>query len=543
MKRWRTAGLLRRVEALAVLVVLVVLAVLGVAITAAANARHAIQVRGSQLGPANAQSAALLADYTDEETGVRGYIVTQDPSFLAPFRRAQDRIPDRYAALSRLLRDEPELLARLDRVRRDHEAWVRNIAQVEIADGQRGDFPAAVGLERSNQGRLRFDNVRSSLSDLQTGIQAARDAQSRRIRSSQVALLASLIAAVVLVLALTTAVTMAVSRALIRPFNRVRRAVDAVAAGDLQTEVPSTGPREVAELGGSVETMRARLVESLDESRRAVEALTQQGPAVIALRDALAPTRTTSSALVVVGRLDPAEGVLAGDWYDALDLPGGRVGLIVGDVSGHGAGPGVFALRLKHLLAAALATGMTPGMSVEWVVAQLGDTGEMFATAMVLVVDPVTGRVDYTNAGHPEAIVLRSEGAPMTLEPTGPILSRVLTSPGAWESRQLFLEPGDVLLVYTDGVVEARRGDEQLGTAGLYAHLQAVCAKSGQPDPQRLLDEVFTTVARYSSGPTVDDRTALAVARAPVDGDGVVPHRLRGRSVVRTESPSRTTAP
>jgi sigma-B regulation protein RsbU (phosphoserine phosphatase) len=512
------------VETLAVLVVLVVLGVLGVAISAAANARHAIEVRGNQLGPANTLAAALLADFTDEETGVRGFIVTQDPSYLSPFRTAQERLPGRYAALADQLRDEPDLLRRLDRVRVDHEGWVRNVAEKEIEAGRRGDFAGAAGIERRGEGRVRFDLVRSSLSDLQSGIQAARDVQSQRIRDAQNALLATLVAAVVLVLALTGAATLVVSRALVRPFNRVRRAVDAVAAGDLQIEVPTPGPREVAELGASVETMRARLVESLAESRRAVEALTQQGPAVIALRDALAPTRTTSSALVVVGRLDPAEGVLAGDWYDALDLPGGRVGLIVGDVSGHGPGPGVFALRLKHLLAAALATGMTPGMSVEWVVAQLGDTGEMFATAIVLVVDPATGRIDYTNAGHPEPIVLRADGsAPVTLDPTGPMLTRMLTSPGAWASRQLFLEPNDLLLAYTDGVVEARRGDEQLGTAGLCAQLEKVRTGTRSLDPQRLLDEVFAHVNRYAAGPATDDRTALAVARAPVGTDTGVP--------------------
>ena len=219
------------------------------------------------------------------------------------------------------------------------------------------------------------------------------------------------------------------------------------------------------------------------------------------------------------------------------------MGLIVGDVSGHGPGPGVFALRLKHLLAAALATGMTPGMSVEWVVAQLGDTGEMFATAVVLVVDPVTGRIDYTNAGHPEPIVLRGDGgSPLTLDPTGPMLSRILNSPGAWASRQLFLEPDDVLLVYTDGVVEARRGNEQLGTAGLCAQLEVVRARSGQPDPQRLLDEVFAHVSRYASGPAADDRTALAVARAPVDSDAMLPSRLTGQTTLRTESATRSTA-
>jgi CHASE3 domain sensor protein len=516
------------VETLAVVVVLVVLGLLGVAISAATATRHAIDKRGNRVGPANTEAVALLADFTDEETGVRGYIVTQDPSYLSPFRAAQTRVSGRFQREASLLQGEPALLAKLDQIRIAHDAWVRDVAQPEIAASQRNDFAAAADIERSGQGRVRFDIVRGTLADLQTGIAALRDRQSRQISSSQNTLLAMLVTAVLVVLVMTFGVTFAVSRALIRPFNRVRRAVDAVAAGDLQTAVPSTGPREVADLVNSVELMRSRLVAALDESRRAVEALTQQGPAVIALRDALAPARTTSTALVVAGRLDPAEGVLAGDWYDTFDLPGGRVGLIVGDVSGHGPGPGVFALRLKHLLAAALATGMTPGMSVEWVVGQLGDTDEMFATAVVLVVDPSTGRVDYTNAGHPEAVVLRGRGRRvLTLGATGPMLSRILTSPGGWATRQARLEPGDLLLAYTDGLVEVRRSDgAELGTAGLFDHLNGLADGEDPASPQRLLDEVFTFVNTYAAGPAADDRTALAVAR----GNVVPPALPHGRA-------------
>ncbi|WP_311984702.1 SpoIIE family protein phosphatase [Parafrankia sp. CH37] len=66
--------------------------------------------------------------------------------------------------------------------------------------------------------------------------------------------------------------------------------------------------------------------------------------------------------------------------------------MVVGDVSGHGAVAGVFALRLKQLLDAALARGADPGPAIEWVVNSLGETDEMFATAIVAVVDPRPGR-------------------------------------------------------------------------------------------------------------------------------------------------------
>jgi sigma-B regulation protein RsbU (phosphoserine phosphatase) len=103
---------------------------------------------------------------------------------------------------------------------------------------------------------------------------------------------------------------------------------------------------------------------------------------------------------------------------------------------------------------------------------------------------------------------------------SGPILSRIAFSPGAWTSRELTLQPGDLFFAYTDGLVEARRGDgQELGTRGLFDHLGGLGepgGTAGPTSPEALLDEVFTLVERYSTGPASDDRTAVAVTRAPV---------------------------
>jgi sigma-B regulation protein RsbU (phosphoserine phosphatase) len=316
-----------------------------------------------------------------------------------------------------------------------------------------------------------------------------------------------------------------------------------VADGDLQTAVPSTGPPEVAELGESVERMRARLVRSLAESRRAVEALTQQGPAVIALRDALAPTVSTAAGLAVEGRLDPAEGVLAGDWFDVIDLSGGQVGVVLGDVAGHGPGPGVFALRLKHLISAALATGMGPGAALEWVVGQLGETGEMFATALVLVIDPSTGHIAYANAGHPEAVVVPAEllfagsaalEATRTLPPTGPILNTLVAEPGGWTTRSASLASGEVLLAYTDGLVEARGTDgHELGLGGLLKCLPPRPEHREAASARQLLDDVFSIVSKHAGGAASDDRTALAITRPTVASAAPRPPRPASEPVTR----------
>ncbi|WP_242666723.1 SpoIIE family protein phosphatase, partial [Frankia casuarinae] len=187
----------------------------------------------------------------------------------------------------------------------------------------------------------------------------------------------------------------------------LQRSVNAVAAGRYDTRIPSVGPKEIVELAADVETMRAQLVRLVRQNERSWEALAQQGPAVIALRDALTPSLLRARGLVLHGRVDPAEGELAGDWYDAFELPDGRVAVVVGDVSGHGAAAGVFALRLKQLLDAALSTEIDPGRALEWTVDNLGEIEEMFATAIIAVVDPRTGDLYYVNAGHPDALLLR----------------------------------------------------------------------------------------------------------------------------------------
>jgi sigma-B regulation protein RsbU (phosphoserine phosphatase) len=310
--------------------------------------------------------------------------------------------------------------------------------------------------------------------------------------------------------------------------------------------------------------MRAQLVRLVRQNERSWEALAQQGPAVVALRDALTPSLLHVPGLVLRGRVDPAEGELAGDWFDSFRLPDGRVGVVVGDVSGHGASAGVFALRLKQLLDAALTGGASPGDAIEWVVDTLGETDEIFATAVVAVVNPSTGDVRYANAGHPDVLLLRRGGdgavrgaaptagsggersrtpqgvvdleaagavlstappppaaAPIPvaeaevvpLPPTGPLMSSLLAAGGAWRTERLRLEPGDVLFVYTDGLVEARDGAG--GQFGQERLADEILRDPARP-PAVVLDDAFDAVRRHAPGRQGDDRTAIVLARTAV---------------------------
>lgn len=515
-------GLRRRVRFASALLLVIVLAALGVALYATEQAHQASHDR-SILDPAATRAANLLADYVDEETGVRGFIITGQRSFLRPYDDARLRIPRDERLLKQSLRGRPALTRLLDEAISAERAWSGDAGMPELTAALQGDFAAARQIENSGVGRVRFDALRTQMANLQQAIVTQAESAAHKVDHALTLLLAALIIAVVITVTMVTAVVVVVGRWLLRPFDELRTAVDRVARGEHDVRIPNVGPPELAALAASTDEMRSQLVEALTDAERNLQALSQQGPAVVALRDALAPSSLRASGLVLHGRLDPAEGVLAGDWFDSLGLPDGRVGIILGDVSGHGPEAGVYALRLKQLLTAALTSGLLPGEGIGWVVEQLGDTGEMFATAIVAIIDPVTGRLDYANAGHPDALVVHRDASQpggeaasaLRLEATGPMLSSLLAAPGAWPTRSVQLDPGDLFIAFTDGLVEAR--DAEGHEFGIDRLAEEMLREAGR-DPTRLLDDTFAAVKAHASGRAGDDRTAIALVRDPGGG-------------------------
>ncbi|MCM3884598.1 SpoIIE family protein phosphatase [Frankia sp. R82] len=613
-----TAGLRRGLRVLTLVASVAIVVMLVLAVISGWGSRRAATDRGRHLDPAATTTALLLAGYVDQESALRGYIVTRDRGFLAPFVTSDRAVPTLTATLDELLVDFPELRAQLGQVRQAYDTWRREVVRPELAAMARGDVTAAADIVRDSA-RRDFDALRTGVARLGAEIDREQVQASEQLETAAVLLLSSLASAVLIILIVLATVLTAARRWLLRPIGALQRSVNAVAAGRYDTRIPSVGPAEIVALAADVETMRAQLVRLVRQNERSFEALAQQGPAVIALRDALTPSVLRARDVVLHGRVEPAQGELAGDWYDALDLPDGRVAVVVGDVAGHGAAAGVFALRLKQLLNAALTDGSSPAAALEWVVDNLGETDEMFATAIILVIDPRTGELHYVNAGHPDALLLRrpdpatvahpalsaapsaatagpprprvslaraatraapgpaglpepaaapeasrvgvqwlpaprpdgpdaaARAAPadardprgqhdgtsghgsvaargtaqiVRLPPTGPLMSSLLAAPGAWQSGTIQLDPGDVLIAYTDGLIEARDGDRrQFGVHRLIAEI----LRDPIRDPVVLLDGAFDAARRHASGQQDDDRTAIILAWSNQQADGVDP--------------------
>lgn len=147
---------------------------------------------------------------------------------------------------------------------------------------------------------------------------------------------------------------------------------------------------------------------------------------------------------------------VGGDLYDVFPLAGGLAGVLIGDVSGKGLEAAVFTTLVKQTLRAFAHESVSPADVLTRTNAVLAESSRMreFATVLFLVIDPSTGRTTYCRAGHPPALVVRGDG---TVEETT-VGSPVVGAFGEmrFEEGELSLAKGDLLVLHTDGVTEAR---------------------------------------------------------------------------------------
>ena len=240
---------------------------------------------------------------------------------------------------------------------------------------------------------------------------------------------------------------------------------------------------------------------------RAVEArleaeLVQQRHVTVELQHAILPLHDEPfdlPGLRAVVRYLPAshDSRVGGDWYITADMPSGKVLIAIGDVAGHGLAAAAGMARMRGALAGLAITGAPPQQLVGW----LNDLARHVApehTASVLAgyFDPVTQILSWAQAGHPPPILVRGDDAWALPQPEGILL-------GAGDrgyhvaSQQLVV--GDVLLLYSDGLVERR---DQSIDDGLSTLVRAAAGCGGP-------DEVVSTVLAALGSTATDDDTCL----------------------------------
>jgi phosphoserine phosphatase RsbU/P len=219
----------------------------------------------------------------------------------------------------------------------------------------------------------------------------------------------------------------------------------------------------------------------------------------------------------IAARFEPARQC-AGDFYDAFDLPGGRIGLVVADVCDKGVGAALFMALFRTLLRASAGEERATGAEATLAktirltndyIAVTHSRANMFATVFFAILDPETGAVAYVNAGHEPPLLFGPGGAMRELLPTGPAVG--LFPESQFSIAHETLRAGECLLAYTDGVTEAK------GAEGFFSKERLLALLDPPPtSATALVDSVAEAVSHHTGDrERYDDVTLLAALRRP----------------------------
>ena len=228
----------------------------------------------------------------------------------------------------------------------------------------------------------------------------------------------------------------------------------------------------------------------------------------------------------------PAKQV-SGDFYDVFLLPGNLIGLVIADICDKGVGSALFMALFRSLIRVFSGQINLRGMSLsgaadsganssgnpmyqalhavsltnDYIAAEHGKEG-MFATLFFGVLDPRNGKMTYVNAGHEPLIVVNRSRVIQRLKTTGPAVGISLES--EYKVKQTLIEPGDILIGYTDGVTEALSPKKEFYTKGRFFSI----LENSAPTASKLIEQIKIDLYNHMDhAPQFDDITMLAVHR------------------------------
>jgi sigma-B regulation protein RsbU (phosphoserine phosphatase) len=259
-----------------------------------------------------------------------------------------------------------------------------------------------------------------------------------------------------------------------------------------------------------------RLRTSVSEKNAALEQAQAQMSAELdlarAMQVAILPSRFPEApGCDGAARMLPATA-MGGDFYDFIELPGGRIGLVMADVSGKGVPAAFFMAVARTNLNALAASASGPAQCLERTndVLLTQNPMDLFVTVFYAVFDPATGHLAYANAGHNPPMLRRADGTvEMLSDATGLVLGMF---PSTYDEQTAQLAPGDMLVLYTDGVTEAFNVEVQMyEEARLLAQVKAHRG-GGAP---AMVSSIFDSVIGFSgAAPQSDDITVAVLSWA-----------------------------
>lgn len=201
---------------------------------------------------------------------------------------------------------------------------------------------------------------------------------------------------------------------------------------------------------------------------------------------------------------------VGGDSYDGLLLPDGGLLIWIADATGHGVSAALVTVLIKLLFRHALEEVSEPAAAIERINREFMEIfrGHSFLTVACVVLHPGEGRIRAAGAGHPPVIVVRKSGEVEALPSSSPPVGILL--PGSLKECEAQLEPGDALLMVTDGVYGVSNSH---GTRFSFARLMQGIKGSHVRDPESLIAATLEQAQLFAEGGPYDDDVALIAMR------------------------------
>jgi serine phosphatase RsbU (regulator of sigma subunit) len=254
---------------------------------------------------------------------------------------------------------------------------------------------------------------------------------------------------------------------------------------------------------------RAQLTEAYVEKQRMEEALKLAHDIQMSMLPKRFPPFPHRPEFALYAAIEPAREV-GGDFYDFMLIDDDHLGFAIGDVSGKGVPASLFMSVAKTLLRVTAGKRSHPGAVLAELNNELcrdNDTG-MFVTLFYGILHLRTGKLEYGSGGHNPPYVLSQNGAAEALEQTGGMALGILEGV-TYRTKQITLQAGEGLFLYTDGVTEAM---DSAGNLFSERRLQEFLQRAPKLSPTELIQNVVSEVKRFSCGAEQsDDITALAI--------------------------------
>ncbi len=258
-----------------------------------------------------------------------------------------------------------------------------------------------------------------------------------------------------------------------------------------------------------------RNLDSLREIKRLNIQLSDQFEQIAKLQQALLPSSIPDIPGLEIATSYLTSDQAGGDYYDFFALPDGRWGILIADVSGHGPAAATVMAMLHAILhsfgSLRAEDAASPARTLAFANDRLCAAGleGSFVTAFLAVYSPHSGAIEFASAGHPPPRLLRhGAGRVLTLEDAAAVPLGIVDAVD-FESRHAALQPGDTLVLYTDGITELFGPDRSLfGVDRLDASLRQT---DGSPDA--IIDAVYASLFRYRGQATRDDDQTLVALR------------------------------